>query len=828
MPVQGFAYGKLGVMTMKRNQSWPARRAVCPVAAAVAAMFGSGYGANALAQGVIEEIIVTATRRANTVQDVPINITAISRNAIRDQRLVGLEEISRVVPGLQVVDLGPRDEIPDVIVRGLNTSGLGPAFSSNVVATYIGEIPLPVDLKTNDLERVEVLIGPQGTLYGSGTLGGAIRYIPRKPQNEFEAEVRAKSFALDDSDGLGADVGFTVNLPINDTFAFRASVDYLDDPGFIDYGFVVQQSGVSNPQPDFTDPADVTANLRRVEDANGEETLSGRLALRWTPTDMVDATLTYYYQDVEAEGRTLAHVESFGTGQYESGLRYEEPNNIRNELLSLEVIADLGFAELTSATGVSDYYDRGQRDQTDLLLGLEYYYQTFPTFSSFTRDINEDETLTQEFRLVSTGDGPLSWIGGLYYSNFEQFATSEEFTPAFDQWAVDTAGGVQLRPDSLEYIEVTDDDLTETALFGEISYAFADDWEVTVGARLYEFEETLTGGFGTPLYDTVYLGYAQDLIDPALATNDTEDDGSLFKVNVSHNFNEDVLGYLTVSEGYRLGGLNSVPECTPAQIASTTQQLCALPDEILIKADTTTNYELGVHSTLAGGSLVLNAAVYFIDWDDIQVDDTTINGALNILSNGGKAESKGFEVGATWRINDNWDLAGTYAHNQAELTESTTNILGDVLTGPLLTPAGSRLPGSPEQQGSLGLSYGTVLNNGLGLDVRYGVVYTGDMLNSIGATEEPSVLPWRGEKMPSYTLHDLTATLSGDQWRASIYIDNLTDEYVVVGTRSSRRNLEQFRQYSQQVDNTSGFLLRSYGQYVARPRTAGVSFTYLF
>ena len=299
-------------------------------------------------------------------------------------------------------------------------------------------------------------------------------------------------------------------------------------------------------------------------------------------------------------------------------------------------------------------------------------------------------------------------------------------------------------------------------------------------------------------------------------------------MNLSHNFNEDVLGYLTVSEGYRLGGLNAVPECTAAEIAAPGQAVCALPDEILIKADTTTNYEVGVHSTLAGGSLVLNAAVYFIDWSDIQVDDTTLLGALNITSNGGKAESKGLEVGANWRINDNWGLTGTYAYNQAELTESTSALLGGPVTGSLLTPAGSRLPASPEHQGSLGLSYATTLNNGLGLDVRYGVVYMGDVLNSIGATEEPSVLPWRGEKIPSYTLHDLTATLSGDQWRASIYIDNLTDEYAVVGTRHSRRLLEQHRMFSQAPDNTSGFLLRSYGQYVARPRTAGVSFTYSF
>lgn len=271
-----------------------------------------------------------------------------------------------------------------------------------------------------------------------------------------------------------------------------------------------------------------------------------------------------------------------------------------------------------------------------------------------------------------------------------------------------------------------------------------------------------------------------------------------------------------------------MPECTAAQIAAGTQTLCALPDEVFIKADTTTNYEVGVHSTLAGGSLVLNAAVYYIDWADIQVDDTTINGSLPITSNGGKAESKGFEVSANWRINGNWGLTGTYAYNQAKLTESTSALLGGPLTGGLLTPAGSRLPGSPEHQGSLSLSYATTLNNGLGLDVRYGVVYMGGVPNSIAATEEPTVLPWRGEEIPSYTLHDLTATLSGDQWRASVYIDNLTDEYAIVGTRTSRRLLEQYRMFSTLPDNTSGFLLRSYGHYVSRPRTAGVNFTYSF
>lgn len=806
-----------------------ARIRLDPLTAAIAAALGSCCATTAVSQEVREVVVVTAARRDSTVQEVPLNVAAIEAETISNQRLVGLDEVARIVPGLQVLDQGPRDAGTDVVVRGLNTSNLGPGFSNDAVTTYLGEIPLSVDLKTNDLERVEVLIGPQGTLYGSGTLGGAIRYIPRKPQSEFEADVRSRFFRLDESDGFGSNLGFTLNVPlIGDTLSLRASLDRTDDPGFIDYNFIVREAGVSKPNPDFSDPADVAANLLRLEDANGEESLSGRIALRWLPTDTIDATLTYYYQDIDAKGQSHSGVQAFGTGRYENAARFPEPNRYKNELLSLEVDIDLGFAQLVSATGLSNYREIGQRDQTDFLLNLEYAYETFPSFSAFTRDTRDRDIFTQELRLVSNGSGRVNWLVGVFYNKSEELLTSREFAPGFDQWAVDNLGGVQLRPDSLEYIETRDDEVVESALYGEIGFAFADDWEISFGARFYRFEEMMTGGFGLPLYDTVYLGYPQDFIEPVLTTNDTEDDGTLLKVNLAHNFNEDILGYATISEGYRIGGLNSVAECTPEQIASDTQELCALPDEVLIESDTTTNYELGLKSTVADGKLVLNAAVYYVDWDDIQVDDTTINGGISITSNGGKARSRGLELSADWLIADKWSAAGTFAFNEAELAESTSALLGDGLTGELLTPAGSRLPGSPRQQGSLRLTYETELSNNWELGVHYSFTYMGDVLNSIGATEEPSVLPWRGERIPSYSLHSISVSLSRDQWRASFYVDNLTNEYAITSTRNSRRLIEPYRQFPSVPGNTSGFTLRDYGQFVGRPRAVGVDFSYRF
>ena len=172
------------------------------------------------------------------------------------------------------------------------------------MATYVGDIPLYVDLKLNDLERVEVLLGPQGTLYGAGTMGGAIRYIPKKPDVEaFDLEVRGNVYTYDsEGDDAGTDIGGTINIPMGDTFALRANLDYVNDPGFIDYNYLVREVGVSNPDPDFSDADDVGANIKSEEDANDEETLGGRVSLRWTPNDIIDANLTYYYQKVESGG----------------------------------------------------------------------------------------------------------------------------------------------------------------------------------------------------------------------------------------------------------------------------------------------------------------------------------------------------------------------------------------------------------------------------------------------------------------------------------------------------------------------------------------------
>lgn len=780
----------------------------------------------------LEEVVVTASRRATSVQEIPINISAVSGDRIEDLRMYGISDIANYVPGLTVVDRGPRDEVPDALVRGLNTTQLGPGYLSDTVATYFGDIPVTFDVKPVDLERVEVLIGPQGTLYGKGTMGGAIRYLPKRADaSAFSGQARGNFSYNEEGDGYLYDAGVTLNLPIiQDMLAVRASLDQLDDPGFIDYDYVVREAGVSNPEPDFGDPDAVAANLKQVEDANGVETLSGRVNLRFTPVDWLDASLWYLYQDSDAEGRQLSHRLSFGTGKYQSGLRYEEPNAYTNELISLDVTAELGdIAEATLIYGETDYEEEGQRDQTDLLLGFEYGYEFFPTFSAYTREEAEEETDTLELRVVSTHEGPISWVVGYFRNELTQDAISEEYTPGFDQFAVDNFGGVQLRPDSLEYVQLTDFEEEEEAIYGELAYAFWDERLVaTVGYRDYEYSVDATSGFGLPLFDTVFLGAPQDAVNVDLGNNRGSDSGALWKFNLSFDLDDDNMVYATYSEGYRNGGVNTVPECTQEQIDSTDQQLCAQPDEVLIDPDTIENYELGYKGSLLDGRLSIVSAIYYIDWQDLQVSTTTQIGGLPITGNGSAAESKGVELQGSYLLGDHWQIDLTYAYTRAELTEYAPG-----LVGPFDAEEGARLPGSPEHQGTLNVTYTDTVFDGMELRANYGIVYSGDVYNIVGGDDDPLVDPGTGlpadrggESIPEYDVHHLSASLARDGWMVQAFIDNLWDEYYITGTRTTRRLLVD--------ENTgpgvtyNGFTDRAYGQYVGAPRTYGIRLTYDF
>jgi len=766
-------------------------------------------------QPTLEEVVVTATRRAESVQDVPFNITALSSDLIERERLSNLSDIARRVPGLNQVDQGPRNGNA-LAMRGLNVDSISSPETTlgnsggDTVGLYMGEIPIYADWRLNDMDRVEVLIGPQGTLYGAGTLAGAVRFLPNKPQaDELTVQVRGDVYDLNEADDLGYETGFTLNIPIiEDRLAVRAVLDYEDDPGFIDANYLVREAGVSNPQPDFSNPDDVAANLTSKEDVNTDETWSGRLAIRYTG-DKVDSTLSYYYQQSDIGGRQISHKdtlvdEGFNIGDYESALRFEEPIDRENQLVALEIVADLGFAELTSATGYSEYEEDGSRDQTDLLLTFETGYELFPAFSAFTRDTAEETSYTQEVRLVSTSDSALSWIVGVFYHKEETEQLDREFTPNFDIFALEELGAPgNPRPDGLEYYFYTDNEEEEKAVFGEIGYQITDKWQVTVGARYFDYENEVENGTALPLANTIYGGAPSDSLEVSVNTGDGDDSDYTYKFNTSYYITDDVMTYFTLSTGYRLGGANDVAPCDddlPEQ-----QNACALPDEQFYGVDETTNYEIGLRSVW-NDQLVLNGAIYYIEWDDIQVADFTVNGAQPITSNGSEAVSQGIELSTQWYVTPELSLYGTYAYTDAELSEDSPGLVRgeDAFDG-------DQLPGTPEHQTYLGANYSLALGDGSSLEFDYSMTARSDVLTKVGERGN-------GESLDGFSLHNISASWLTDSWRVTLYADNVFDEYAETGVRDDVSFIRQ----------VEGVDVRRYYHNVVRPRQVGLRFIYDF
>lgn len=796
-------------MKVKKSQVFK-KSTLCLALSSALALPVNSYAEESAADG-IERIQVTASRRASTVQEAPLNITALDGDVMKDQNITQLSDVARWVPGLSVADQGGRTGSP-IIVRGLNTNSSGPDSDAGTVATYIGEIPLVVDMKLIDVERVEVLIGPQGTLYGAGTLGGAIRYLPNKPiLDETSGSLYGDFFTLSESDDTGGEAGFVFNTPlIDDELAVRFAVNYLDEPGYIDYNYVVREGGVSLPDPDWSDTDAVDSNLRQVADANFEQTTTAKAMIRWQPNDIFDATLSYFYQKQEIGGRSIVHHNSLSEtnplstviGEYESGYRYQEPREKEDTLLSLEMTVDLGFAELTSATGYSEFEALGQRDQTDLLIRLDYSYEEFPGFSAFTREVDEAENFTQEIRLVSTGDSAFSWIVGAYYNKFESFNDSREFTPGFDQYAVDNFGAEQLRPDSLEYVSVDKAEITESALFGEITYSVTDKLTLMLGARFYQYDVVAQSDADLPLLNTIYdASYDPTFIDIELMESKADDDGSLFKVNASYQFSDDVMGYATISEGFRIGGSNGIAACD--EDIGQQQSVCAQPDELLYEPDTTTNYELGFKSTWFSNQLHFNAALFMVEWDNAQIEGATEVGQQPYTSNAGEAEASGVEISSRAMLTDSLIAYATYAYTKAELTSDDVPDIGF---------SGDRLPGSPEQQFSLGATYSTEVFGGTGLDVNYGLTYQSDVYSKVGLRNN-------GEALPGYALSNMSARFSEDAWSVTLYVDNMFDKYAYSSVR---------RDVGDITTANDPAIQRNYGHYLITPRKVGVRFDYLF
>jgi outer membrane receptor protein involved in Fe transport len=756
------------------------------------------------------EIVVTATRRSISIQDVPINISAIGSDQLARQRIDDVRDIADFTPGMTISDTGP-GSTGTIVLRGLNASDTDSSGASydDSLGLYLGEVPLYYDFKLLDISRVETLLGPQGTLYGLGTLAGAIRNIPNRPNtNAVKGEVHGRFYGKSHSGQLGYQVDGVINIPIlKDHVAFRSASGYYDDPGFIDYPLLLQTPGVSLPQPSgpvAVSDAAYAANLTKRKDLNFEKTVTTRNQLLVQLNEDLKVDFTYAYQQTKTHGGQYNSAGVLGTGKYESAGRYIEPVKRRAHLGSMEINANIAdIADLVATTAYTNVKIQTQSDNTDLLLDLDYGYETFPAFSSWNESENTRRQFNQEVRFVSRHGGPFSWVVGGFYNRQKLQQDYMEHVPNHP-WV---AFGTQPNPEEIEYASFVKSKVTEKAIFGEGTFRVTPEWQLTAGARYFGYTSNVRGRAVLPL-----LGDPVSPYDLPSAGGSTKKNGWVWKLNSSYNFTPDLMVYGTYSKGYRIGGPNTVAPCV-LPLDPTQQNVCALPNEMQYGPDTTKNAEIGIRAQLFNRKLTFNFDVFQIKWDGIQVDSATINGIVGITVNGGKAKSQGFETSLQVRPVHGLSVQGTYSYLDAKLTEDVPAIIA--VNSPAATYpsipiqldalSGDRLPGSAKHSGSLGATYSLPFKDGV-IVADWTATYRGNVVTRLG---------WDrafGDKLPSYVLHRASLSYEAGRYSLGFFANNIFDKYAVVSVSNDRSR----------VGLNDGVLLRYYKRAVLNPRTFGI------
>lgn len=768
--------------------------------------------------GSANEIVVTGSRRQTTLQDAPINISAISADTIKNQRLDDIRSLASFVPGVTVSDTGP-GSTGNIILRGISSgdTSTGGANSNNAVGVYLGEVPLYLDFKLIDISRVEVLQGPQGTLYGLGTLAGAVRYIPNRPDtNRFSVDVHGRGYAESHSSDFGGVGDVAINVPIwKDHIAFRTATGYYDNAGFIDYNYLLKDPGVSDPQPgratatstgSLGTAAQQGANFTRKSDVNYEHTFTTRnqLLLEYNPN--IKAYLTYAHQQTKTGGDQANAAGVLGTGEYENPKRYLEPSDRKSDLFSAEVYVNLfNIAQLVSTTAYTKQRIHTEEDNTDLLLDLNYGYEAFPDFSSYAINNQKITQFDQEVRLVSTHGGPFSWVIGGFYNRQKSHRDRHEYTPGFAQYE-----GID-RPDNLEYISQLDTKNSEKAAYGELTLHVTKKWQVTGGIRYFRYDTSVLGGSALPLIGAGIDAYPSTTILPdRFQPGSAGKSGFVWKANTSYKFTNNLLGYFTYSTGYRVGGANQVVACTAedlARAAAGGQVLCALPNELFYGPDKTRNIEVGMRGSLFDRKLQFSVDAYHVDWTGVQVPSQTVNGAIGITVNGADAVSKGVDVQATLKILPNLSLTGTYSYVDAHLTTDAPGLV--VSQGVRYDAyAGDRLPGSQKNSGSAQVNYTYPLGEGRKIEANWATEYHGNIYSRVGDRGN-------GQTIPHYITHSASINYVTDRFEIGLFADNIFDKYAVTAISNDYSSYNQVR-----TDVTE----RYYELGVLTPRRVGIDF----
>jgi len=750
---------------MKRNS--PGLGTGLYAGAALVLIVATDVHAQQAADQALPEIVVTAQKRASTVDKTPISITAVSGDDLQDRGIRDFSTLAASTPGISMKTNGPGQT--EFEMRGMASGG----GNSPTVGFYLDDVPLTAPAAAQngkvvispalyDLSRVEVLRGPQGTLYGSGSMGGTVKLITNQPNlSTFEGSAQA-ILSGTKGGGFNHDENLMLNTPlVKNELALRLVVSQSSTSGWIDR--IVGGNFPQSPDGGLTRGNVAAAPVLEDHKGSNAEMLKGaRVALTWKPLEQLTITPSVFYQRITQDGPssfdsnpgTLAHYQPFSIAE-----PYADSITVSNLTMNYRFEA----FDVTSVTSkwhrLSTQIQDGSENFQNPLDGFNGAppfggstpcLQPSPLYGScgtgpmYGYELDPSDQFSQELRAASTGDGPVQWVGGVFYSDFHSnwqlftnFPNPAAFdSPVADVWTLDEPTHI-----------------TQSAVFGEATYAVTDKLKLTGGLRWYTYRNSLDmsfAGFGSPGGNDV----------PTTTHQVQSNSGVNPKVNVSYDVDKDLMVYATAAKGFRPGGGNQPLPISPGSCVY--NGLVSLgyangTEPMTYKADSLWSYEAGEKLKFLNNSVHLNASVFYENWKDIQLEELPCNYPL--FDNANSAHIYGGEVELRAALGHNLTLGANAGYTHANLAESAHGF-----------NAGDRLPDVPPWTASVDLSYHTPLTERYDLVARAENVYTGSRVD----LTFPAGVPNTQTPLAGYDLTNIRIGIAADAgWSATLFANNL-------------------------------------------------------
>ena len=668
----------------------------------------------------MEEIIVTALKRPTVLQDTPASISVLSNQTLERIGANDFTDFIGFVPGLSLRDSGPGQSRP--VIRGVQ--GVGEAQ----VGVYYDEVlfsgapgttndagRFQPEIKLFDVERIEVLRGPQGTLYGSGSMGGTIRVINNKPDTEnFAAKINFQASDISHG-GSGFQVNSMLNVPlVENELALRAVLYTRDEDGFVDNIALDQK------------------------DINSMESDGGRISLQWTPSDYFSLVATAYHQDQIIDSGF--HINPELDGDYLTDVGMLEP--FEDEIDIYNISAEYNLNGLSVIYSGSVFERNAVFQLFSPLAGGIFGVQPQPV-----------ETETHELRLTSTNNEKNQWTLGGFYQDRDSSVTS-----LVDLLLPDGTRGPEI------FLRETDAGLKQKAIFGEVELGLTSSLKATLGARYFDIEN-----FSAVTLIRAFLSPARiSEVDQVANLTEGDETGTTFKLNLAYEVNEGVSVYAQFAQGFRAGGAN--------------QNVDGIDIIPAYDSDNVDSYELGMHSVWGDGRVVLNGALYYLKWEDMQVEQTDpTTGLFRFTGNAGEAEISGFEMDLNVNMSKNLQFSAGLNIADAKLsTTSPFNIVGGLSQTGL---NGDEIPHVPDITANASVEYGWDLDEEKRAYIYLNANYIGDsnsdfnqFLIDPATGRESATVNQSFAEQGGHAIADFKIGIETDNWDVHLFVNNLTDK----------------------------------------------------